>query len=388
MPPVLAAIKEAAPDPVVSPAIHREFPSPGSPAQHPMYESIDRRCSSQPSGERRPLVVCTTRIPDPAWRWFAPVFDRVRWEFFGLMPRNWLERKIRRPALASWRSCWNSIRTAHRQQAALLISHDARVTFRCASAARLQRVRIPHVAWGFNFTTLPRGLQRRLMARALRSVDRFITYSTMERAVYADYFGIEAAKIDVVLWGVGQPLVEPAETPLEQGDYICALGGNARDYRALFTAMASLPEIPLVAVLRPENLAGLEVPPNVRLHFNLPLGNANNILGFSRFMVLPLAGSDVPCGHVTLVAAMLLKKAMIISNSTGVSDYVEEGVSSLLVPVGDSSALASRIRELWNDPARAEQIGAAGYAFASANCSEATVISHLRQVMTEFGLPV
>jgi glycosyltransferase involved in cell wall biosynthesis len=353
-----------------------------------MHEVIDQEpVVPLSSGDLRPLVVCATRIPDPSWKWFAPVFDRVRWEFHGLRPRNALERSITRPALASWRSCWDSIRISKRQRAALLISHDARVTFRCASAAGLMGVPIPHVAWGFNFTTLPRGLQRRLMARAFQSVDRFIAYSTMERSLYADYFGIEPARIDVVLWGVGQPEVEPAETPLEPGDYICALGGNARDYRALFAAMAMLPEIPLVAVLHSENLAGLEVPVNVRLHVSVPRGKANNILAFSRFMVLPLAGSEVPCGHVTLVAAMHMKKAMIISNSTGVSDYVEDGVNSLLVPVGDSCALACRIRELWNDPARAEQMGAAGYAFARSNCSEETVIGHLRQIMALYGLP-
>ena len=48
---------------------------------------------------------------------------------------------------------------------------------------------------------------------------------------------------------------------------------------------------------------------------------------------------------------MHLGKAMIISNSQGVSDYVQDGVNSLLVPVGDPTALAARIRELWNDPA-------------------------------------
>ena len=73
-----------------------------------------------------------------------------------------------------------------------------------------------------------------------------------------------------------------------------ALGGNARDYRALFAAMAQVPEIPLVTVLRPANVAGLDVPSNVRLHFNLPVGRTNNILKFSRFMVLPLAGWKFP----------------------------------------------------------------------------------------------
>jgi glycosyltransferase involved in cell wall biosynthesis len=323
----------------------------------------------------------------PSWNWFAPLFDRIRWEFYGGDPRNWLERMITRPALASWRACWESIRAAHRQQAALVISHDARVTWRVAVATRMQGVRIPHVAWGFNFTTLPRGPQRHLMASAFAQVDRFIAYSTLERSLYAEYFGIDQSRIDVVLWGVGHPMVDPPDVPVEPGDYICALGGNARDYRTLFAAMERVPEIPLVAVLRPENVAGLKVPRNVRLHFNVGLGKANNILAFSRFMVLPLAGSDVPCGHVTLVAAMYLKKAMVITNSLGVADYVEDGGNSLLVPVADVDALALRIRGLWNDPRRAQQLGTAGYEFAISKCSDEQIIHHLRQVLLAYGLP-
>ena len=152
--------------------------------------------------------------------------------------------------------------------------------------------------------------------------------------------------------------------------------------------MERVPEITLHAVLRPENVAGLKVPPNVHLHFNVPRGRANNILAFSRFTVLPLVGSEVPCGHVTLVAAMHLKKAMVVTNSAGVADYVFEGVNSLLVPVGDVDALATRIRELWADPARADQLGAAGLAFAKAKCSEQPIIDHLRLVLASYGLPV
>jgi glycosyltransferase involved in cell wall biosynthesis len=335
----------------------------------------------------RPLVVCATIGLDLSWKWFGPVFDRIRWEFFGANPRSWLERNVPRPSLSSWRACWEAIRTAQRQQAALVFSHDARITFRCAQSMRIQGARIPHVAWGFNFTSLPRGPLRRLMASAFTQVERFIVYSTMERSLYADYFGIDPSRIDVVLWGVGQPRVEPADVPLEQGDYICALGGNARDYRTLLAAMARVPEIPLVAILRPANVAGLKVPPNVRLHFNIPNGHANNILAYSRFMVLPLAGSDVPCGHVTLVAAMFLKKAMIISNSMGVSDYVDHGVNSLSVPVGDVDALALRIRELWDDPRRSRQLGEAGHSFATRNCSENSIINHLKKVLLDYGLP-
>ena len=61
-----------------------------------------------------PLIICTMLGLSPSWNWFAPLFDRIRWEFYGGNPRNWLERMITRPALASWRACWESIRAAQR----------------------------------------------------------------------------------------------------------------------------------------------------------------------------------------------------------------------------------------------------------------------------------
>ena len=268
-----------------------------------------------------------------------------------------------------------------------MISHDARVTARVAIAARMQGVRIPHVAWGFNFTTLPQGPHRRLMAASFAQVDRFVAYSTRERSLYPEYFGIDPRRIDVVLWGAGHPPADPPDTAVEPGDCICALGSNARDYRTLFAAIKRLPEISLVAVLHRANVKGLKVPPNVRLRFDISRGKANNILAFSGFTVLPLAGRDVACGHVTLVAAMYFSKATIITDSLGVADYVEEGVNSLLVPPGDVDVLALRIRELWSDRERARQLGAAGYEFAIAKCSEEQIIHHLKEVLLAYGLP-
>ncbi len=174
-----------------------------------MSDSIIEKPAGAREAAKAPLIVCTMLTTNPSWRWFAPWFQQTRWEFFGGNPRNWMERRITRPALASWRGCWEAIRTARRERAALLVSHDARVTFRTAQSARIQSVHTPHLAWGFNFTTLPRGRHRRLMASAFKKVDRFITYSSMERSVYADYFGIDPARIEVVLWGVRPPVVDP-----------------------------------------------------------------------------------------------------------------------------------------------------------------------------------
>lgn len=335
-----------------------------------------------------PMVVCATKFRDPSgWRWFESHYaGRLRWEFFHSVPANLLERRVTRPDLALTRSCWEAVRAARRNGAKMLITHDPHATARCAAFLRMTGAQIPHVAWSFNYARLPHGLKRRLMAASFARVDKFIVYSTMERTLYSEVFGLPPEKIDVLLWGVGEPQVERPDAPLESGDYLCAIGGNARDYPTLMAAMARLPDIPLVAVMRPENAAALTIPPNVRVRVNIPVAETNNILKYSRFMVLPLVGSEVPCGHVTLVSAMLLGRAFVITNSSGVHDYVQEDVNALTCAAFSPESLAARIRELWDDPGRCSRLGANGRRFAEAHCREDAMVDHLDRVLNEFGL--
>jgi glycosyltransferase involved in cell wall biosynthesis len=335
-----------------------------------------------------PLAVCYSGMRHPGgWRWFERHYaGRVRWEFFHAVPANLLERRVTRPNLASTRGAWQAVRAAGRGGARLLFTHEPRGAARCAIFARLAGVRVPQIAWSFNFSTLPRGAKRRVMAAAFADVARFVVYSGMERTLYSEAFGIPHEKINVLLWGVGPPSLSRPEAPIETGDYVCAVGGNARDYPTLMAAMARLPDIPLIAVMRPENAAGLNIPPNVRLRVDRPLGETNNIIKFSRFMVLPLAGSEVPCGHVTLVSAMHLGKAFIITNSSAVRDYVQDEVNALTCEAGNPAALAERIRTLWDDPQQAAHLGACGRHFAEVHCSENTIRDYLDQTLKEYAL--
>jgi hypothetical protein len=335
-----------------------------------------------------PLVVNVAPLREAnGWRWFESDYvGRVRWEFFDSIPRNALERAVRRPDLALSRSCGEAVLAARRGGAKLLISHDPRATLRCGLSMRVTGAPLPHVAWSFNLSKLPTGLTRRLMVRAFSGVDRFVVFSTMERELYSREFGIPAEKIDVILWGVGEPPVDRPEVPVEPGDYISAVGGNARDYPLLMAAMARLPDVRLVAVMRPGNAAGLAVPPNVSVRVNRPLGETNNLVKHSRFMVLPLAGSQVPCGHVTLVNAMLLRKAFVVTDSSGVRDYVQEGVNCLTFEAHSVDDLARRVRELWDDPGRCSRLGENGRLFAEVHCGEAASRSHLDRVLNEFGV--
>lgn len=332
---------------------------------------------------RKPRIVCCPEIQDERWRWHAPALgeDRLDWQFFYPISHNLIERRVRHPDVTLMRACWNGIGSIRQRGADLLFTHGPRATFWCSLFAESTRVKVPHIAYSFNYRTLPSSLKRLAMIHSFQRVDEFVVYSQMEKALYSSYFGIPSDRIQVKLWGVGKPDSGPS-SPLESGDYICAIGENRRDYRTLMAAMELNPEIPLVLVARPYNLHGLRIPKNVKTYVNVTLPTAMNILKHSRFMVLPLDGAEVPCGHVTLVAAMHLGKAFVITNSVGVRDYVHSE-QSISCEAGSSEALASAIRLLWQDPRRCDLLGRNGRIFAEKLCSEASMVDYLRETLRQ-----
>jgi glycosyltransferase involved in cell wall biosynthesis len=66
-----------------------------------------------------------------------------------------------------------------------------------------------------------------------------------------------------------------------------------------------------------------------------------------------------PFGQV-IIEAMAAAKPVVATRGGGVPEIVREGLTGLLVPMGDARAMADAICELLSDPARAMQMGAAG----------------------------
>jgi glycosyltransferase involved in cell wall biosynthesis len=65
-----------------------------------------------------------------------------------------------------------------------------------------------------------------------------------------------------------------------------------------------------------------------------------------------------PFGQV-IIEGMAAGKAVIATRGGGVSEIVEDGVSGLLVPMKDPTALAQAMLLLLRDPVRRAQLGAA-----------------------------
>jgi glycosyltransferase involved in cell wall biosynthesis len=324
------------------------------------------------------VVIVNLSEFDPRWTWLEASFSESErnsrlWEHCSDQTSQlplWLPR---RRTLARMEAGWRAAGQLKGGDA-VLVTHGPRPAMYGALAANLRGRARRHLAFSFNFTDLPIGVSRRVMARAFRRVDRFIVFSTMERQLYAEYFDLPIERFDMLHWGVRGASIPADAVPMEAGDYICAIGSQARDYAVLFDAMRRVPSVRLVIVATPQSLGGLSVPDNVRVLTNIPNQQAMNILAFSRFMVLPLRHSKVPCGHVSLVSAMYLGKAVLCTDSTGVSDYMQPEITGRVMPPRDPVITATLIQGMLDDHAGTQKLGAAGREFALTNCSERNTI--------------
>ena len=273
-----------------------------------------------------------------------------------------------------------------RRSPSVLVSHGPRPALYAGNLAQMMCPNLPHLVYSFNFTDLPKGKQHSLMTRAFQQPTKFVTYSTVERKLYADYFDIPIEKIDMLHWAVHAPKVDLSETPLEAGRYICALGSQGRDYATLIAAMKKLPNIKLVLVANEDSILGLNIPNNVKVYTNIPLAKAQNILAHSEFMALPLRDSQVPCGHVTIVSSMFFNKAIVVTNSLGVQDYIFDDKTGLFCEPKNADDLSEKIQSLWDDPAKNIKLSETGLAFAHEYCTEKTAINYFSDFLKKHSI--
>lgn len=140
-------------------------------------------------------------------------------------------------------------------------------------------------------------------------------------------------------------------------DYIISAGRTGRDYRTLVEAVKDLP-VRLILVTNYSNLAGIQMPKNVEVKYNIPLNELIQLTASARFVVLPLQDRSISVGQSVLLEAMALGKAVIATRNASTIDYITDGETGILVSPGDSEDMKKAITLLLKNPQKAAQIGA------------------------------
>lgn len=186
----------------------------------------------------------------------------------------------------------------------------------------------------------------RLMIRALDGPHvHYAVLSQEERAVFARTWGVPVER--VVFTPFPMTLYAEYDRQTHDGGYLFAGGNSLRDYDLLAAALAGSGYEAHVASrwTPPTPVPGLHARPTSHDEFT-------ELLLGCRAMVLPLERSSRSAGQQTFLNAMVLGKPVIVTDAMGVRDYVEDGVTGVVVPPDPT-----RLREALDhvmDPANAE----------------------------------
>jgi glycosyltransferase involved in cell wall biosynthesis len=229
---------------------------------------------------------------------------------------------------------------------------------------RLTGSKMPIVAWTFNLSRRFEGRKRTLAAFALKRVDKFIVFSRREIVTYSEMLGLPQDRFIFVPFT--EEMVEPQFSEDMADPFILAMGTANRDYATLIAAVKDL-GVRTVIIAGSRAIDAATVPPNVTVMSGLSLATCHELCQKARINVVPIDTDDTASGQVTVRYAQMFGRACIATASIGTEDYIEHGVTGMLVPPGDAPALASAIEALWTDAPRRAAMGQAARAWLLAN---------------------
>ncbi len=123
-----------------------------------------------------------------------------------------------------------------------------------------------------------------------------------------------------------------------------------------YRQMDDAPSLVLAGTVRPD--APAELPAGVELLGPVPPDTVLELFRRARMVIVPSIVLDA-CPTVVL-EAMAAGRPVVASACGGIVDLVEDGVTGILVPPGDPTALAQAMAALVRDPAKAATMGRNG----------------------------
>lgn len=245
-----------------------------------------------------------------------------------------------------------------RREFDVIFSNGENVSIPLAALFRTCRRRPGHVLIGHHLS--PK--KKKPFLRALHPrMDAIFVYAATQKQYAIESLGIPADKLHLIPFHADERFYHPMpDVPVE--NRISSAGLEWRDYPTMIEAVRGLDVEVRLAAASPwskhrNETADRELPPNVSAR-RYDYQELRELYASSRFVVVPLYDNDFQAGVTTLLEAMAMGKAVIVTQSVGQRDVIEHGVNGIYVPPGDPRALRAAIVELLACPEKAAELGA------------------------------
>lgn len=268
-----------------------------------------------------------------------------------------------------------------RRQYGAIFTNGENVGIPLALLFKATRKRPGHVMIGHRLSTGKKKLFfKRLHVH--RQIDTIFIYAQTQREYAKKELGIPAEKLSLIAFHADHCFYRPLPAVAVERNKICSAGLEWRDYPTLIAAVADLPDLTVkLAAASPwskhtDETASRVLPPNVSAR-RYEYSALRDLYASSNFVVVPLYENDFQAGVTTLLEAMAMGKAVIVTRTTGQTDVVAEGENGLTVAPGDVSGLQEAILRLQKDADLRERLGHNAYLWVTANATLSQWVDHV-----------
>lgn len=300
--------------------------------------------------------ILTTLIKDKINEWGEKTEILPGWR--EEVERTWKRRK-KAPFLRNVAWGWKFFLASRRYDAVLTGFQPCGMVFAFLQRLLRQRKVVhiyidTHLGYALPANPLKRRLRKFILTQFLQPATRAIVFSRRESQLYAQEFSSVADRFVPIPY---YPTLFGQEWPAILGRYVFAGGDHTRDYATFIEAVRPLPYRVVIAAFYRHYFEGIDIPPNVEI-----LTTTHE--GFLQFMaeaglvVVPLrSGLLRSGGEQTYLNAMALGKAVVVTDDAGADEYIENGVSGIVLKPGDAQALRTAIRTVMESPSLARNMG-------------------------------
>jgi glycosyltransferase involved in cell wall biosynthesis len=196
----------------------------------------------------------------------------------------------------------------------------------------------------------------------LGSVDACVVWASVEVDRYAREFEVPRQKFHFVPF---HHTLARYQFEVRNEGYLFSGGNGDRDYPTLLEAVRNLPAPCLIATTRQDVLDRKDLPSNVQAR-GVSHQEFRQLMASSKIVVVQMKGGLLHAGgQQTVLNAMLMRKAVILTDPEGGRDYIEDWKTGVLVPAGDAEKLRMALERLLASEEDCARMGDAAHSYAA-----------------------
>lgn len=202
--------------------------------------------------------------------------------------------------------------------------------------------------------------------------------------------GAPRERVRLIHYSIDQNFFAPRPDVEPRKDVIMSIGEpRSRNYASLFEAVKGLPLTLDVAgfgqwYAREKNSSvGASIPENVLMLNHLSQSKLRDQYSRSQFVVIPVHDLVYSAGATASMEAGSMGRAVVAFHSRGISDYIIDGETGILVESGNVQAMRDAIQSLLANPREAKRLGENARQHILDKLNLETYVKNIADVLTQ-----